>query len=69
VESLKETFENNATEFRNFKHIETKLDQHEDVFKTVAAEIKGVKIDIDYLSKKAGIHDKEINQIKMRIQI
>jgi chromosome segregation ATPase len=70
VESLKETVENNATEFRShFRQIEKKLDEHEAIFKTVADEIKWVKFDIDHLSKKDGIHEKEINQIKMRMQI
>lgn len=70
VESLKETVENNATEFRShFKQIEKRLDEHEVIFKTVADDLKGVKIDIDYLSKKDGVYEKEINQIKMRMQI
>jgi archaellum component FlaC len=70
VESLKETVENNTTEFRShFKQIEKRLDEHEAIFKTVADELKGVKIDIDYLSKKDGVYEKEINQIKMRMQI
>ena len=70
IESLRETVENNATEFRShFKHIETKLDRHEKQFEVFAEAIRGNEIDIKFLSEKSGVHEKEINQIKTRIQI
>ncbi|MDM5228425.1 hypothetical protein QUF73_20060 [Cytobacillus sp. NJ13] len=65
---LSEQIENNATEFRShFKHIETKLDQHEETFHVISDALKGTKIDIEHLSKKSGVHETEINQLKKRI--
>lgn len=67
-ENLSEKINNNATEFRShFKHIENKLDQHEETFLVISDELKGTRIDIIHLSEKSGVHDTEINQIKKRI--
>ena len=52
ITSLREAVENNATEFRShFKHIESKLDQHEDMFAIVVGDLRGVKFDIEHLSE------------------
>ncbi|MCS0791442.1 hypothetical protein [Cytobacillus pseudoceanisediminis] len=68
IERLSEQIENNATEFRShFKHIETKLEQHEETFNVISDAIKGTKIDIVHLSEKSGVHEMEINQLKKRI--
>ncbi|MCM3704342.1 MULTISPECIES: hypothetical protein [Cytobacillus] len=68
VERLSEQIVNNATEFRShFKHIETKLDQHEETFNIISDSIKGTKIDIVHLSEKSGVQEMEINQLKKRI--
>lgn len=68
IERLSEQIENNATEFRShFKHIETKLEQHEETFNVISDAIKGAKIDIVHLSEKSGVHEMEINQLKKRI--
>lgn len=68
IERLSEQIENNATEFRShFKHIETKLEQHEETFHVISDALRGTKIDIEHLSKKSGVHETEINQLKKRI--
>jgi chromosome segregation ATPase len=68
VRMLSEQIHNNATEFRShFKHIEAKLEQHEETFHVISDTLIGTKIDIDHLSKKSGLHDTEINQLKKRI--
>ncbi|CAM3891362.1 hypothetical protein GCM10009865_11620 [Aeromicrobium ponti] len=68
VRALSEQIDNNAAEFRShFKHIETKLEQHEETFHFISDTLIGTKIDIDHLSKKSGLHDTEINQLKKRI--
>ncbi|MCM3092478.1 MULTISPECIES: hypothetical protein [unclassified Cytobacillus] len=68
VDKLSKQIENNATEFRShFKHIETKLDQHEETFHIISDTLMGTKIDIEHLSKKSGVHETEINQLKKRI--
>lgn len=68
VDKLSKQIENNATEFRShFKHIDTKLDQHEETFHIISDTLMGTKIDIEHLSKKSGVHETEINQLKKRI--
>ncbi|MBU8771552.1 hypothetical protein [Cytobacillus oceanisediminis] len=68
IERLSEQIENNVTEFRShFKHIETKLEQHEETFNVISDAIKGTKIDIVHLSEKSGVHEMEINQLKKRV--
>lgn len=68
IEVLSEQIENNATEFRShFKHIEIKLDQHDETFNVISDAIKGTKIDIVHLSEKSGVQEMEINQLKKRI--
>lgn len=52
----------------NFKYTNDKLDDHRQVFDVVSNEIKGVKVDIDYLSSKTGKHDTELNNIINRLK-
>jgi DNA anti-recombination protein RmuC len=41
IDSLRETVENNATEFRShFRHIEAKLDEHKHLFEMIADNMK-----------------------------
>jgi archaellum component FlaC len=41
IQSLKETVENNASEFRShFRHIENKLEQHDKMFEVVSEELQ-----------------------------
>ncbi|MBT2689127.1 hypothetical protein J7I93_13120 [Bacillus sp. ISL-47] len=68
LQTLSEQIDNNATEFRShFKHIETKLEQHEETFHLISDTLIGTQIDIEHLSKKSGLHETEINQLKKRI--
>ncbi len=53
---------------RNFKYTNDKLDGHHKVFGVVSDEIKGVKVDIEYLSSKTGKHDTELNNITNRLR-
>lgn len=48
----------------NFKHTNEKLDEHRKVFEVVSGEIKGIKIDVDYLNSKMAKHDMELNRKK-----
>ncbi|MBO2534236.1 hypothetical protein JGZ98_00070 [Rummeliibacillus suwonensis] len=67
LDDLQLELRNNQTENRShFKHIESRLEQQQHTFQIVADELKNVKIDIDYLSQKTGIHDMEINNLKRR---
>lgn len=69
VQGIKVEMANNQTENRShFKHIESKLVAQQSTFQIVAEEIKGVKIDIDYLNGKMGKHDMEINNLNQRFQ-
>jgi archaellum component FlaC len=69
-DAVDERFDNLTTEMRShFKHIETKLDHHEKLYQVVSNELNAAKIDIEYLSEKAGVHDKEINQLKKTIKV
>ncbi|MFJ8246744.1 hypothetical protein [Peribacillus asahii] len=52
----------------NFKYTNDKLDEHRKVFGVVSDEMKGVKVDIDYLSSKTGKHDTELNNIMNRLK-
>lgn len=61
--------DNLSSELRsNFKYTNDKLNEHRKVFETVSDEIKGVKIDIEYLSSKTGKHDTELNNIINRLK-
>ena len=61
---------NNQTENRShFRHIEERLDQQQQTFEVVAEEIKGIKIDINYLNQKVGKHDMEINNLHQRLSV
>ncbi|MBS4210108.1 hypothetical protein [Bacillus sp. FJAT-50079] len=52
----------------NFKYTQDKLDEHRHIFEVVSNEIKGVKVDIEYLSSKTGRHDTELNNIINRLR-
>jgi archaellum component FlaC len=70
LDSMDERFDNLTTEMRShFKQIDTKLDNHEKLYQVVSNELSAAKIDIEYLSKKTGVHDKEINQLKKTIKV
>ncbi|MEN8701684.1 hypothetical protein [Bacillus infantis] len=70
IDGMDERFDNLTTELRShFKQIETKLDNHEKLYQVVSNELNAAKIDIEYLSKKTGVHDKEINQLKKTIKV
>ena len=59
-----------GTEMRSqFKHLDQRLDRHEKVFEVVSAEMKNIRIDVQYLSEKAGKHDLEINNIMKRLGV
>ncbi|MFJ8259014.1 hypothetical protein ACIQ4Z_17480 [Peribacillus asahii] len=52
----------------HFKYTNDKLDEHRKVFGIVSDEMKGMKVDIDYLSSKTGKHDTELNNIMNRLK-
>ncbi|MBD8071414.1 hypothetical protein [Bacillus sp. PS06] len=52
----------------NFKFTNGKIDEHRNVFGIVSEDIKGVKVDIEYLSSKTGIHDTELNNIMSKLR-
>lgn len=52
----------------NFKYTIDKLDEHRKVFGVVSDELKGAKVDIEYLSSKTGRHDTELNQIMNKLR-
>lgn len=52
----------------NFKYTNDKLDDHRKVFGVVSDEIKGVKVDIEFLSSKTGKHDTELNNLTNRLR-
>ncbi|MCR2821543.1 hypothetical protein [Lederbergia panacisoli] len=52
----------------NFKYTNNKLDEHRNVFEIVSNEIKGVKVNIDYLSSKTGRHDTELDSIMVKLR-
>jgi hypothetical protein len=49
--------------------IETELEQHRDAYKIYATDLNKVKIDIEFLSGKTGIHDTKINNIEKRLEV
>jgi chromosome segregation ATPase len=58
-----------TTELRsNFKFTNDKLDEHRQVFDVVSDGLKGLKIDVEFLSSKSGVHDMEINNIKNKLK-
>lgn len=48
----------------NFKYTNDKLDDHRKVFRVVTDEIKGVKVDIEYISSKTDKHDNIMNRLR-----
>ena len=55
VQGIKVEMANNQTENRShFKHIESTLGAQQSTFQIVAEEIKGTKLDLEYLSRKMG---------------
>ncbi|USK84964.1 hypothetical protein [Peribacillus asahii] len=52
----------------NSKYTNDKLDEHRKVFGVVSDEMKGMKVDIEYLSSKTGKHDMEFNNIMNRLK-
>lgn len=68
-ERIEVKVDNLSSELRsNFKYANGKLDEHRKVFDVVSGEIKGVKVDIEYLSSKTGKHDTELNNIINRLR-
>ena len=51
----------------NFKYTNNKMDEHRGLFETVSGEIKGLTVDIAYLSSKTGRHDMELNHLINRL--
>ena len=69
VQGIKVEMANNQTENRShFKDIESTLGAQQSTFQIVAEEIKGTKLDLEYLSRKLGKHDMEINNLNQRLQ-
>ena len=69
VDNLDSKVDSLSSEVRsNFKYINDKLDEHRQVFDVVSQEIKGVKVDIEYLSSKTGRHDTELNKIMSKLR-
>jgi chromosome segregation ATPase len=69
VDKLELKVDTLSSELRsNFKFINDKLDEHRKVFEVVSDEIKGVKVDIEYLSSKTGRHDMELNNIISKLR-
>ena len=67
IEELKKVVSDNQTENRShFKHIESTLDQLQSTFQVVVKEINAVKIDTEFLSRRTGKHDVEINNLNQR---
>lgn len=70
ISDLREEVRHNQSGNRShFKHIESRLDQQQSAFQVVADELKGLKIDTEYLTGKTGKHDATINNLQQRIQI
>lgn len=68
-QNFDEKLDNLTLELRsNFKYTNDKLQEHRKVFDIVSGEIKGIKVDVDYLSSKIGKHDMELNNIVSRIK-
>lgn len=68
-ERIENNVDNLLSELRsNFKYTNDKLDEHRHIFDVVSNEMKGVKVDIDYLSSKTGKHDMELNNILNRLK-
>lgn len=68
-ERLETKMDNLVLELRNsYKYTNEKMEEHRNAFENTARELKIVKIDIDYLSSKTGIHDTKINRILSNIK-
>ncbi|GGK22619.1 hypothetical protein GCM10010965_14410 [Caldalkalibacillus thermarum] len=52
----------------DFRHLETKLDQHQKVFGVVADKVRNIEYSIDFLSEKTGKHDMKINSIQKTLK-
>jgi chromosome segregation ATPase len=69
VDKLELKVDTLSSELRsNFKFVNDKLDEQRKVFEVVSDEIKGVKVDIEYLSSKTGRHDMELNNIISKLR-
>ena len=69
VDALDTKVDSLSSELRSgFKYTHDKLDEHREVFEVVSGEIKGMKVDIEYLSSKTGKHDLELNHIMNKIR-
>ena len=69
IRSLTEEVRLNQTENRShFKHVESQLEQQQHTFQVVGDEIKGDKIDIQYLNQKTSKLDMEVNNLIQRFQ-
>ncbi|WP_186672139.1 hypothetical protein [Sporosarcina sp. BP05] len=67
IRSLTEEVRLNQTKNRShFKHVESQLEQQQHTFQVVGDEIKGDKIDIQYLNQKISKLDMEINNLIQR---
>jgi chromosome segregation ATPase len=65
----KETIDNMVTEMRShFRHLESKLDQHQKVFGVVSDKVRDIEYNIDFLSEKTGKHDMQINSIQRTLK-
>ncbi|WP_419182795.1 hypothetical protein [Metabacillus fastidiosus] len=57
-QNFDEKLDNLTLELRsNFKYTNDRLEKHRKVFDIVSGEIKGIKVDVNYLSSKIGKHD------------
>ncbi len=58
-----------SSELRSkFNYTNGKLDEHREVFGVVSGELRGIKVDVDYLSAKTGKHDTELNNLINRLR-
>ncbi|WP_246050006.1 hypothetical protein [Aquibacillus sediminis] len=68
-ERLESKVDNLSLEVRsNFKYTNDKINDQYNVFEIVSSEIKSTKVDIEYLSSKAGKHDTELNNIMSKLK-
>lgn len=68
MENMESKMDHLTTEMRsNFKYSNDKMDEHRGLFETISGEIKGLKVDIAYLSSKTGRHDMKLNNLFHRL--
>lgn len=48
--------------------IDQRLDRHEKMFELYSSDLKSVKVDVEYLSERIGLHDMQINNLNKRYQ-